>query len=156
MEQNVLNHNRNYAMGKSLLKNCTVAALGIGALTGAYALVTKPVEIAPSYNYANTQSNYGVLAVQITPDQRTGQAVINLDGFRVHASFDFEFVADDNGQLGSNDEAVYIYNFAVDQVFTPNGDNYGDFTNADDIRNMISIITAHIEKNKMVRGDHDY
>lgn len=151
MEQNVLNHNRGYAIRKSLLKNCTAAAIGVGVLTGAYALVTKPVEVAPSYNYANTQSTYGVLAVQITSES-TGQAVINLDGFRVHASFDFELIADDNGQLGSDDEAVYIYNFAVDQVFTPNGDNYGDFTNADDIRNMISIITAHIEKNKMVRG----
>ena len=28
----------------------------------------------------------------------------------------------------------------------------GLFTNADDIRNMISVITAHIEKNKIVDG----
>ncbi|WP_343620831.1 hypothetical protein [Acinetobacter proteolyticus] len=151
MEQNILNHNRNYAIGKSLLKNCAVVTLGVGVLTGAYALVTKPVEVAPSYNYANTQSNYGVLAVQITSESK-GQAVVNLDGFRVYTSFDFELVPDNNGQLGSNEEAVFIYNLAVDQVFTPDGGNYGDFTNADDIRNMISIITAHIEKNKMVRG----
>ncbi|EOR08632.1 hypothetical protein F896_01158 [Acinetobacter genomosp. 15BJ] len=151
MEQNVLNHNRNYAMGKSLLKNCTVAALGIGALTGAYALVTKPVEVTPSYNYANTQSTYGVLAVQITSES-TGQAVINLDGFRVYTSFDFDSFQDSNGQLGGDFTAIDIKNLAVDQVFDANGNNYGDFTNADDIRNMISIITAHIEKNKMVRG----
>ncbi|ENX60695.1 hypothetical protein F885_01803 [Acinetobacter higginsii] len=151
MEQNVLNHNRCYAIGKSLLKNCTAAAIGVGVLTGAYALVTKPVEIAPSYNYANTQSTYGVLAVQIT-SETTGQAVVNLDGFRVYTSFDFELVEEWNGAIGGEQPTIHITNLAVDQIFTPDGGNYGDFTNADDIRNMISIITAHIEKNKMIRG----
>jgi len=151
MEQNVLNHNRSYVSGKSLLKGCALAAITAGTLSGAYALVTKPVDIAPAYNYANTQSTYGVLAVQITSDT-TGQAVVNLDGFRVYTSFDFKLVPDDNGQLGSSDEAVFIYNLAVDCVLTPSGGNYNDFTNADDIRNMISVITTHIEKNKMVRG----
>lgn len=151
MEQNVLNHNRGYAIGKSLLKNCTAAAIGVGVLTGAYALVTKPVDTTPSYNYANTQSTYGVLAVQITSDS-TGTAVINLDGFRVYTSFDFDSFQDSNGQLGGDFTAIDIKNLAVDQVFTPSGDNYGDFTNADDIRNMISVITAHIQKNKMVDG----
>lgn len=151
MEQNVLNHNRSYISGKSLLKGCALAAITAGTLSGAYALVTKPVDIAPAYNYANTQSTYGVLAAQITSDS-TGQAVVNLDGFRVYTSFDFKVVPDDNGMVGSHDEAVFITNLAVDQVFTANGDNYGDFTNADDIRNMISVITAHIEKNRMVRG----
>ncbi|NNP68415.1 hypothetical protein [Acinetobacter sp. Ac_5812] len=151
MEQNVLNHNRGYAIGKSLLKNCTAAAIGVGVLTGAYALVTKPLEIAPSYNYANTQSTYGVLAVQIT-SATTGQAVVNLDGFRVYTSFDFELVEEWNGAIGGEQPTIHITNLAVDQIFTPNNDNYGDFTNTDDIRNMISIITAHIEKNRMVRG----
>ena len=151
MEQNVLNHNRGYAIGKSLLKNCTAAAIGVGVLTGAYALVTKPLEITPSYNYANTQSTYGVLAVQIT-SATTGQAVVNLDGFRVYTSFDFELVEEWNGAIGGEQPTIHITNLAVDQIFTPNDGNYGDFTNADDIRNMISIITAHIEKNKMVRG----
>ncbi|WP_038342271.1 hypothetical protein [Acinetobacter sp. A47] len=151
MEQNVLNHNRSYISGKTLLKGCAVAAITAGTLSGAYALVTKPVDIAPAFNYANTQSTYGVLAAQIT-SETTGQAVVNLDGFRVYTSFDFEIVPDDNGQLGSNDEAVFIYNLAVDRILTANGDGYNDFTNADDIRNMISVITAHIEKNRMVRG----
>ncbi|MDH0562176.1 hypothetical protein [Acinetobacter courvalinii] len=151
MEQNVLNHNRSYISGKTLLKGCALAAITAGTLSGAYALVTKPVDIAPAFNYANTQSIYGVLAVQITSDT-AGQAVVNLDGFRVYTSFDFKLVPDDNGQLGSNDEAVFIYNLAVDRVLTPTGGSYNDFTNADDIRNMITVITAHIEKNKMVRG----
>lgn len=151
MEQNVLNHNRSYISGKSLLKGCAVVALGVGTLSGAYALVTKPVDIAPAYNYANTQSTYGVLAVQITSDT-TGQAVVNLDGFRVYSAFDFELVPDDNGMLGSKDEAVFINNFAVERILTPDGKEYKDFTNKDDIRNMITVITAHIEKNKMVRG----
>ena len=148
MEQNVLNHNRNYISGKSLLKGCAVVALGVGTLSGTYALVTKPVDIAPAYNYANTQSTYGVLAVQIT-SETTGQAVVNLDGFRVYSAFDFELVPDDNGMLGSKDEAVFINNFAVERILTPDGKEYNDFTNKDDIRNMITVITAHIEKNKM-------
>ncbi|WP_291348137.1 MULTISPECIES: hypothetical protein [unclassified Acinetobacter] len=151
MEQNVLNHNRGYAIGKSLLKNCTAAAIGVGVLTGAYALVTKPVEVSPSYNYANTQSTYGVLAAHITSES-TGQAVVNLDGFRVYTSFDFELVEEWNGAIGGEQPTIHITNLAVDQIFTSNNGNYGDFTNADDIRNMISVITAHIEKNKMVRG----
>ncbi|MCJ0830473.1 hypothetical protein MN869_18845 [Acinetobacter sp. NIPH1876] len=151
MEQNVLNHNRSFAFRKSLLKKCAAATFGVGVLTGAYALVTKPVEVSPSYNYANTQSTYGVLAVQIT-STTTGQAVVNLDGFRVYTSFDFELVDEWNGAIGGEQPTIHITNLAVDQVFTPDGGSYGDFTNADDIRNMISVITAHIEKNKMVRG----
>ncbi|ENW78630.1 hypothetical protein F909_03592 [Acinetobacter sp. ANC 3929] len=151
MEQNVLNHNRSYAIRKGLLKKCTVAALGVGVLTGTYALVTKPMDPAPVYSYANTQSVYGPVAVQITSDT-TGQAVVNLDGFRVYASFDFELIEEWNGALGGEQPTIHITNLAVDQVFTPDGGSYGDFTNADDIRNMISIITAHIQKNKMVEG----
>lgn len=151
MEQNVLNHNRSYISGKTLLKGCALAAITAGTLSGAYALVTKPIDITPAYNYANTQSTYSSVAVQINSDS-TGQAVVNLDGFRVYTSFDFKLVPDDNGQLGSNDEAVFIYNLAVDRVLTPSGGSYKDFTNADDIRNMITVITAHIEKNKMIRG----
>ncbi|WP_312057080.1 hypothetical protein [Acinetobacter courvalinii] len=151
MEQNILNHNRSYISGKTLLKGCALAAITAGTLSGAYALVTKPIDIPPAYNYANTQSTYSSVAVQINSDS-TGQAVVNLDGFRVYTSFDFKLVPDDNGQLGSNDEAVFIYNLAVDRVLTPTGGSYNDFTNADDIRNMISVITAHIEKNRMVRG----
>ncbi|MCI3877738.1 hypothetical protein [Acinetobacter higginsii] len=151
MEQNVLNHNRSFAIRKSLLKKCAAATFGVGVLTGAYALVTKPVEIAPTYNFANTQSEYGALAVQITSDT-TGQAVVNLDGFRVYASFDFELIEEWNSAIGGEQPTIHITNLAVDQVFTPDGGSYGDFTNADDIRNMISVITAHIEKNKMVRG----
>lgn len=151
MEQNVLNHNRSYISGKTLLKGCAVAAITASTLTGAYALVTKPIELTPTFNYANTQSTYGVLAVQIT-SETTGQAVVNLDGFRVYTSFDFEIVPDDKGIIGSYDEAVYIKNLAVDRILTADGKGYNDFTNADDIRNMISVITAHIEKFRMVRG----
>lgn len=150
MKQNVLNHNRTFTFGKSMLVSCAAAITGIAGLTGAYALVTHTPTEAPVYEYANTQSVYGVMAVKITSDT-TGEAVINLDGFRVYASFDFESFQDTNGALGGNFTAIEIKNLAIDQVFDANGNNYNDFTNADDHRNMISIITAHIEKNKMVK-----
>lgn len=151
MKQIPINSNPPFHMSKAVLTTLFTGSIGIGCLTGAYALVTKPVETAPIYSYGNTHSNYGVLAVKITSDS-TGTAVVNLDGFRVYTSFDFDSFQDSNGQLGSDFTAIEIKNLAVDQVFDANGNNYGDFTNADDIRNMISIISAHVVKNKMVDG----
>ncbi len=149
MEQNVLNHNRSYTLGKSFLVGSVVSALTLGGLTGAYALVTKLIQPAPVYSFANTNAMYGVMSVKITSDT-TGEAIVNLDGYHVFTSFDFELVPDYNGALGSDTKAVFITNLAVDRVLTPSGGNYNDFTNSDDIRNMISVITAHIEKNKMI------
>ena len=149
MEQNVLNHNRSYTLGKSLLVGCVFSAGTLAGLSGAYALVTKPIPTAPVYSYANTNSMYGVLSVKITSES-TGEAVVNLNGYHVFTSFNFELVPDYNGSLGSDTKAVFITNLAVDRVLLSNGGFYNDFTNADDIRNMISVITAHIEKNKMV------
>ncbi|MFR9677528.1 hypothetical protein [Acinetobacter sp. SEK570] len=153
MKQIAINNNPSFQFGKVMLASW---ALATGAVGGAGLVVTKlthsqPQPEAPIYSFGNTQSDYGVLAVQITSDS-TGTAVINLDGFRVYTSFDFDSFQDSNGQLGGDFTAIDIKNLAVDQVFTPSGDNYGDFTNADDIRNMISVITAHIQKNKMVDG----
>lgn len=149
MEQNVLNHNSSYTIGKSFLVGSVVSAFTLGGLSGAYALVTKPIPAAPVYSYANTNSMYGVLSVKITSDT-TGEAVVNLNGYHVFTSFNFELVPDYNGSLGSDTKAVFITNLAVDRVLLSNGGFYNDFTNSDDIRNMISVITAHIEKNKMV------
>lgn len=149
MEQNVLNHNRFNAYGKPVLFGCIIFGLTI---IGAYAVATKPEPVTSVYSYDNTQSDYGVLAVQIT-SETTGQAVVNLDGFRVYTSFDFKTFEDTNGQIGGEYTAVDITNFSVDRVFAGADRPYSDeIINADDIRNMISVITAYIEKNKMVRG----
>ena len=151
MEQNVLNHNRSYTLGKSFLVGSVFSVATLVGLTGAYALVTKPIQPAPVYSFGNTHSMYGVMSVKIT-SENTGEAIVNLDGYHVFTSFDFELVPDYNGALGSDTKAVFITNLAVDRVLKSNGGFYNDFTNADDIRNMISVITAHIEKNKMVEG----
>lgn len=149
MEQNVLNHNRSYTLGKSLLVCGAFSAATLAGLSGAYALVTKPIQPAPVYSFGNTHSMYGVMSVNITSDT-TGEAIVNLNGYHVFTSFDFELEPDYNGQLGSDTKAVFIKNLAVDRVLKSNGGFYNDFTNADDIRNMISVITAHIEKNKII------
>ncbi|WP_312049180.1 hypothetical protein [Acinetobacter courvalinii] len=150
MKQICINSNPAFQFGKVML---TSWALATGAVGGAALIATKithsqPQPEATTFSFGNTQSDYGVLAVQIT-SETTGQAVVNLDGFRVYSAFDFELVPDDNGMLGSKDEAVFINNFAVERILTPDGKEYNDFTNKDDIRNMITVITAHIEKNKM-------
>ena len=54
MEQNVLNHNRSYTLGKSLLVGSVFSVATLVGLTGAYALVTKPIQPAPVYSFANT------------------------------------------------------------------------------------------------------
>ncbi|MDO3665309.1 hypothetical protein [Acinetobacter higginsii] len=153
MKQIAINNNPSFQFGKVMF---TSWALATGVISGTALIGTKlthsqPQPEASIYSFDNTKSDYGVLAVQITSNS-TGTAVVNLDGFRVYTSFDFDSFHDSNGQLGGDFTAIDIKNFAVDQVFDANGNNYGDFTNADDIRNMISVITAHIEKNKMVRG----
>jgi hypothetical protein len=41
---------------------------------------------------------YGVMSVKITSDT-TGEAIVNLNGYHVFTSFDFELEPDYNGQL---------------------------------------------------------
>ncbi|ENX13334.1 hypothetical protein F895_02638 [Acinetobacter sp. CIP 64.2] len=153
MKQIAFNNNPSFQFGKVMLTSWAIATgfVGGGALIGTKLTHSQPQPEAPTYSFGNTHSDYGVLAVQITSES-TGNAVVNLDGFRVYSGFDFEVVADDNGMLGSKDEAVFINNFAVERILTPDGKEYNVFTNKDDIRNMITVITAHIEKNKMVEG----
>ncbi|MCH7381295.1 hypothetical protein [Acinetobacter higginsii] len=153
MKQIAINNNPSFQFGKVMLASWALAtgAVGVAGLVVTKLTHSQPQPEAPVYSFGNTQSDYTPVAVQITSES-TGNAVVNLDGFRVYTSFDFERVEEWNGSLGGELSTIHITNLAVDQVFTPDGGNYGDFTNADDIRNMISIITAHIEKNKMVRG----
>ncbi|MDA3542514.1 hypothetical protein MKL51_06035 [Acinetobacter sp. AOR18_HL] len=149
MEQNVLNHNRGFTFGKSMLVSCVFSVATLAFLAGAYDLVTKPPATAPALTSTKTKSVYGLLAVKIT-SENTGEAVINLDGFRVYTSFDFDKFVDSNSAPGGEFTGIEITNLAVDQVFDANGNNYNDFTNSDDIRNIISVIKAHVQQNKMV------
>jgi len=153
MKQICINSNPAFQFGKVMLTSWLLMTAGVGSATLVATKLThsQPQPEAPTYSFGNTHSDYGVLAVQVTSES-TGNAVVNLDGFRVYSGFDFEVVADDNGMLGSKDEAVFINNFAVERILTPDGKEYNDFTNKDDIRNMITVITAHIQKNKMVEG----
>ncbi|WP_334069804.1 hypothetical protein [Acinetobacter colistiniresistens] len=153
MKQIAINNNPSFQFGKVMLASW---ALATGAVGGAALIATKlthsqPQPEAPTYSFGNTHSDYGVLAVQVTSES-TGNAVVNLDGFKVYTSFDFDSFQDSNGQLGGEFTAIEITNLSVDKVLTMYGDDYGDFTNKNDIRNMITVITAHIEKNKMVEG----
>lgn len=149
MEQNVLNHNRAFTLGKSLLISCAISILTFACIAVAYDLITKPPATPPALASAKTKSVYGLLAVKITSES-TGEAVINLDGFRVYTSFDFDKFPDTYGAPGGEFTGIEITNLAVDQVFDANGNNYNDFTNSDDIRNIISVIKAHVQQNKMV------
>jgi hypothetical protein len=63
----------------------------------------------------NTQCYVRRDVSKITSDT-TGEAIVNLNGYHVFTSFDFELEPDYNGQLGSDTKAVFIKNLAVDRV----------------------------------------
>lgn len=151
MEQNVLNHN-SFSLGKSLAVTGLVAISGFTVASVLTGVVTKAYTPAPIYTYDNTQSSYGVLAVKITSDD-SGVAVVNLNGFRVYTNYKFKTFQDSRGEIGSDFTAIDLYDLAIDRVLDANGNTYSEkIINKDDIRNMIAVIKAHIERNQMVKG----
>ncbi|WP_151974841.1 hypothetical protein [Acinetobacter junii] len=152
MEQNTIQSNSALHFGKVVFASWTAASLLVVGIAWAVSSCGYQTAHSSQPSIANvTPSYYGVMTLKLTSDT-TGEAIVNLDGYHVFTSFDFELVPDYNGALGSDTKAVFITNLAVDRVLLANGGFYNDFTNADDIRNMISVITAHIERNNMVRG----
>lgn len=152
MEQNTIQSNSALPFGKVVLGTWAASSLLIFGIASAVSSCDYQTAHSSQPSIVNVNpSYYGVMTLKLTSDI-TGEAVINLDGYHVFTSFDFELVPDYNGALGSDTKAVFITNLAVDRVLLANGGFYNDFTNSDDIRNMISVITAHIERNNMVRG----
>ena len=122
--------------------------------TGAIALVVdqKATEYKPPVNVPNvTPSEYGIQALKLTSD-KSGIAVIKLDSFLVLVSFDFESHPDSYGVPGSEFTAVDITNLAIEKITDVNGQEWNDFTDYNDHRNINQLIIGYIERNRLVEA----
>lgn len=136
----------------SFFKIATVSGLlTAGAIGLAYDQKTaeyKPLIIAPNV----TPSTYSVSALKLT-SETSGKAVIKLDSFLVLVSFDFESHPDSYGVPGSEFTAVDITNLAVEKITDVNGNDWNDFTDYNDHRNINQMIVGYIERNRLVEAD---
>lgn len=152
MEQNTINHNSSFAFGKVVLTTWATASIAIIAITvGVSSCEYQTAQSATTFTPNVQPSYYGIMALRITSDT-TGEAVINLDNFRVPVSFVFDKHKDSYGVAGSEFTAVEITDLEVGQITDLNGNKYRDFTNFDDHRNINAQLAAYIEKNKLVEA----
>ncbi|MBJ8452986.1 hypothetical protein I6M90_13635 [Acinetobacter bereziniae] len=132
-----------------------VAAISGLVTVGAVGLTydQKATEYKPPVSIPNvTPSTYTVDALTITPET-SGKAVIKLDSFLVLVSFDFESHPDSYGVPGSEFTAVDITNLAVEKITDVNGNDWNDFTDYNDHRNINHMIVGYIERNKLVEAN---
>lgn len=121
----------------------------VGAIALAYD--SKPVELTSSPVPNTIPSEYGVMALKLNTE-KSGVAVIKLDGFRVHVGFDFEAHPDSYGVADSSFTAIEINNLSIDEITDIDGNSYRDFTDYNDHRNINQLISAYIEKNNLVEA----
>lgn len=104
-------------------------------------------QVAPTQNI---QSEYGIVSLKMLDDMR-GEAVVNLDGFRLEiTSFEVEAYPDDYGVPGSEFTNIEVVELGEINVFDANGNPYKDFTDHQDHREINSMITSYIMKHRLV------
>jgi len=96
-------------------------------------------------------THFAIQSLSIT-GTTTGTAVIELDDMFVDVSFDFEAHKDSYGVPGSEFTAIEITNLSVEKIVSQAGDQFSDFTDADDHRNINALIAAYIERNQLVEA----
>lgn len=152
MEQNTIQSNSALHFGKVVFASWTAASLLVVGIAWAVSSCGYQTAHSSQPSIANiTPSYYGVMTLKLTSDI-TGEAVINLDGFRVPVKFVFDTHPDSYGVPGSEFTAVEIINLEIGQITDANGNNYKDFTIYDDHRNINAQLAAYIEKNKLVEA----
>ena len=133
--------------------NTSYKVLAISAVVtlGALSFLTpSESETQPTFSHAQP-SEYGVQSLKLT-SQTSGISIINLDGFRIKVSFDFEAHPDSYGVPGSDFTTVEITNLAIDKITDVDGKSYSDFTDYNDHRNINLLLSGFIEKNKLVEA----
>lgn len=126
----------------------TAAVVSFAAL----GLISNSIEAETQPTFSHAQpSEYGVQSLKLT-SQTSGISIINLDGFRIKVSFDFEAHPDSYGVPGSDFTAVEITNLSIDKVSDANGNAYSDFTDYNDHRNINLLLSAFIEKNNLAEA----
>ncbi|CAM0587168.1 hypothetical protein MXZ85_15155 [Acinetobacter baumannii] len=107
-----------------------------------------------NYSYESKQvvaSEYELLGIKQT-GEKTGVAVIRIDGFKLYVSFDFDGVADNYGVAGSDFTAAEITNLAIESVSDLSGKPWNDFTNHDDHKNINILLAGFIDRNKWLEA----
>lgn len=123
------------------------AALTVSALAFAHLADFGTDQVAPTQNI---QSEYGIVSLQMLDDMR-GEAVVNLDGFRLEiTSFEVEAYPDDYGVPGSEFTNIEVVELGEIKIFDANGNPYKDFTDYQDHREINSMIAGYIMKHRLV------
>lgn len=152
MEQNTIQSNSALPFGKVVLGTWAASSLLIFGIVSAVSSCDYQTAHSSQPSYTNVApSYYGIMTLKLTSDI-TGEAVINLDGFRVPVKFVFDTHSDSYGVPGSEFTAVEIINLEIGQITDANGNNYKDFTIYDDHRNINAQLAAYIEKHKLAEA----
>lgn len=149
MEQNVLNHNRSYTIGKALLVGSVFSVATLVDLTGAYALVTKPIQPAPVY----IMTPFTVDEINIKKEQATLSTA--NDEYSLEVEFDAEYFMDGNG-VGHNWRDVEVKEIKDIHVFSEDGEIQA-YIDRLDIVEIKDIIEQELrERTSALRGErHD-
>ena len=123
------------------------AAFTVSALAFAHLADFGTDQVAP---VQNIQSEYGIVSLKMH-DQSRGEAILNLDGFRLNiSSFEVQDYPDSYGVPGSEFTAVEVMELGEINVFDANGNPYNDFTDHQDHREINSMIAGYIMKHRLV------
>ncbi|NGP41588.1 hypothetical protein G4V72_07620 [Acinetobacter sp. GC2] len=123
------------------------AAFTVSALAFAHLADFGTDQVAP---VQNIQSEYGIVSLKMH-DQSRGEAILNLDGFRLNiSSFEVQAYPDSYGVPGSEFTAVEVMELGEINVFDANGNPYNDFTDHQDHREINSMIAGYIMKHRLV------
>lgn len=123
------------------------AAFTVSALVFAHLADFGTDQVAP---VQNIQSEYGIVSLKMH-DQSRGEAILNLDGFRLNiSSFEVQAYPDSYGVPGSEFTAVEVMELGEINVFDANGNPYNDFTDHQDHREINSMIAGYIMKHRLV------
>lgn len=137
---------KSYRFNPNMVGLSILSAIGMLSL-GALAFESK--QSVPHYEVRVAPAETGVQSLQLTSDT-SGVAVIKLDEYHIHVSFDFEAHPDSYGVPGSDFTAIDITNLAIDKITDVDGKPYSDFTDYNDHRNINLLLAGFIEKNKLV------
>ncbi|HFX6248433.1 TPA: hypothetical protein ACIFCU_003069 [Acinetobacter baumannii] len=131
-----------------------VTAIAVLVALGSCEYRTANSSVPSNYSYESKQvvgSEYELLGIKQT-GEKTGVAVIRIDGFKLNVSFDFDGVADSYGVAGSDFIAAEITNLAIESVTDLSGKPWNDFTNHDDHKNINILLVGYIDRNKWLEA----
>ncbi len=131
-----------------------VTAIAVLVALGSCEYQSANSSVPSNYSYESEQvvaSEYELLAVKKT-GEKSGEAVIRIDGFKLNVSFDFDGVADSYGVAGSDFTAAEITNLAIESVTDLSGKPWNDFTNHDDHKNINILLAGYIDRNKWLEA----